>query len=177
METRRRSQTKQSVRSEKQGKPRIGRTYQATYGEPYDGDKSSSSDSSSSDASRHDRGYDRTDDNTIESSNGSSEDSTPRRKHGPRDSKSARKGSRKSKVVYFVPEIHHRQKGRKHKGLKNLRPTNPLYKDLLSYRTYRLWDPSYHRTPRGPGNVKDHIKRMELTMQGHLFNGADPSEY
>ena len=171
---RRKSHMKQSVRSEKRGKTRIGRTYKATYGEPYDSGNSSSSDSSSSDSSRHDRGYDRTDDDTGENSNSSSEDSTARRRHCLRKSKSATKGSRKSKVLYAVPVIHRRQKAPKHKGLNNLRPTNPLYEDLLSYRSYRLWNPSYHRTSRGTGKFKDHIKRWELTIRGHLFNGVDP---
>ena len=155
--------TRPPVSSGEKGKACSGRIYNATYGDSDGSDNFSSSDSSISDSYRHDKGYDRADYDTSESSNRSSKDSTPRRKHGPRKSKSARKGSRKCKVVYAVPDIHHRQKGPKHKGRKNLRPTNPLYKYLLSYRTYRSWDPSYHRTPRGTARVKDYIKRLELT--------------
>ncbi|PXF46079.1 hypothetical protein BWQ96_04085 [Gracilariopsis chorda] len=51
--------------------------------------------------------------------------------------------------------VRTREKGRKHLGLKELKPTNLLYRKLLSYRYYRLEDSSIERTPRGTGRVKD----------------------
>ena len=58
--------------------------------------------------------------------------------------------------------------------MKELRPTNLLFRSLLSCRTYRLGDLSDQRTPRGTSKIKDHIKGLELTMRGHTFDGEDP---
>ena len=67
-------------------------------------------------------------------------------------------------TTHVVPDIHNRRKGPKQKGLKELRRTNLLFRSLLSYRTYRSGDLSDQRTPRGTSKIKDHIKRLELTM-------------
>ncbi|CAN8069909.1 unnamed protein product [Agarophyton chilense] len=44
--------------------------------------------------------------------------------------------------------IRARTNGRKYTGLKELKPTNSLFKKLLSYRYYRLEDSPLDRTPR-----------------------------
>lgn len=67
-----------------------------------------------------------------------------------------------------------RTKGRRHLGLKELKPTNLLYRKLLSYRYYRLEDTTPQRTPRGTGKVRNHLRQMELTMKAHKFSGEDP---
>ncbi|CAN8073884.1 unnamed protein product [Agarophyton chilense] len=70
--------------------------------------------------------------------------------------------------------IRSHEKGRRHLGLKDLKPTNPLYRKLLSYRYYRLADSSSSRTPQGTGKVKDCIKIMGLTLRSQELNGEDP---
>ncbi|CAN8065807.1 unnamed protein product [Agarophyton chilense] len=80
--------------------------------------------------------------------------------------------SKRSTATHGV--IRARTKGRKHTGLKELKPTNLLFKKLLSYRYYRLEHSSLDRTPCGAGRVKDCIKRMQLSLCNQLFSGEDP---
>ena len=67
-----------------------------------------------------------------------------------------------------------KSKGAKYPGLKELSPTNSLYKDALSYRSYRLEDTSQRRTSRETGKVRDYIKRMDIKLKQHHFTGEDP---
>lgn len=65
------------------------------------------------------------------------------------------------------------RKGPKHKGLKSLRSTNPLYKELLDYRFYRLDRTSHKRSSRQTGKVKGFVDRLRLSMKDILFSGDD----
>jgi len=67
-----------------------------------------------------------------------------------------------------------RTKGARYPGLKSLQPTNILYKNVCSYRMYRLTDTTTHRSSRGTGKVRDYIKRMEIRLSQHHFSGKDP---
>ena len=65
-------------------------------------------------------------------------------------------------------------RGPRHEGLKELRPSNPLYTKLVSYRHYRLKFTDQERTGRETGKVKDHVRRLELTLRDEAFDGSDP---
>ena len=73
---------------------------------------------------------------------------------------------------------HHGPTGRTKVGrfgnLRELKPTNSLYKELLSYRYYRLNSTSQKRTTKQTAKVSSFIERMELTSMGHRFDGYDP---
>ena len=62
----------------------------------------------------------------------------------------------------------------RHEVLKELRPSNPLYTKLVSYRHYRLKFTDQERTGRETGKVKDHVRRLELTLRDEAFDGSDP---
>lgn len=115
------------------------------------------SDSLSSDSSA------RTEKSTSDSSD--SEDDAKRHRGRSRGSK-----SRTTSASQCV--IRTREKGRRHLGLKELKPTNPLYRKLLSYQYYRLDDSSSGRTSRSTSKVKDCIKRMSLVLP-RKFDGED----
>ena len=65
-------------------------------------------------------------------------------------------------------------KGPRHEGLKGLRTSNPLYRKLVSYRHYRLKFTDQERTGRETSKVKDHVRRLELTLKDEAFDGSDP---
>lgn len=65
-------------------------------------------------------------------------------------------------------------KDRRHPGLKPLKPTNPRYRQLLSYRYYWLEDTSLERKPRDTSKVKGCIEWMQLSMRNQYFNVDDP---
>lgn len=67
-----------------------------------------------------------------------------------------------------------REKGPKHPGLKSLKPTNPAFDRLLSYRFYRLSRHTSQQTGRQTGEVRRFIKSLELSMKQHAFSGEDP---
>lgn len=67
-----------------------------------------------------------------------------------------------------------RPRGPRYKGLKELRPPNPAFDRLLSYRTYRLRNRRQKRSGKETGKVRDHLKRLGLTMKDASFNGDDP---
>lgn len=67
-----------------------------------------------------------------------------------------------------------RPRGPKYEGLKELKPNNPYFDQALSYRTYRLENTDQERTSRQTGKVKDHIKRLQLTLEECSFDGGDP---
>eukprot|EP00737_Agarophyton_chilense_P002665 gb/GEZJ01003057.1/.p2 GENE.gb/GEZJ01003057.1/~~gb/GEZJ01003057.1/.p2 ORF type:complete len:139 (-),score=16.02 gb/GEZJ01003057.1/:4020-4436(-) len=75
----------------------------------------------------------------------------------------ARNGSRRnestgSKVTYASHRaIICHEKDRQNVGLKELKATNPIYRQLLPYRYFRLDDSLLDRTPRRTGRVKDYI--------------------
>ncbi|CAN8070210.1 unnamed protein product [Agarophyton chilense] len=66
--------------------------------------------------------------------------------------------SKRSTATHGV--ICARTKERKHIGLKELKPTNSLFKILLSYRYYRLEDSSLDSTPRDPILVLHFLARF-----------------
>ena len=53
--------------------------------------------------------------------------------------------------------------------------SDPLFDEALSYRFYRLQDTSQSRSSRATGKVKDLVKRIEIKMWNHRFDGDDPS--
>jgi len=99
------------------------------------------------------------------SSSGSDTDDNRRRRRSKRPSRSS--ASPRSK-------FQKRRKGPKHPGLSELKPTNELYRQVCSYRSYRLTDTSTRRSSRGTGKVRDYIKRMEIRLAQHHFSGSDP---
>lgn len=66
-----------------------------------------------------------------------------------------------------------RKKGPRHPGLQELKPTDPQFNGLLSYRFYRLFNRAHNRTGHETGKIKDHIKRLELTIRDMAFDGSD----
>lgn len=44
----------------------------------------------------------------------------------------------------------------------------------MSYRNYRLNITTRKRTVRETGKVRDHVKRLEITIRDHKFDGKDP---
>jgi len=70
--------------------------------------------------------------------------------------------------------MHFRKKGPKHPGLRELKPTNPRYDKVLSYRSYRLENISSKRNTRGTATAKRAISKMELKLKEHHFSGNDP---
>lgn len=66
-------------------------------------------------------------------------------------------------------------KGKQYEVLKTLKCSNPLYDDLMIYRTYRLKKRTHKRTVKETAKVRDHIKRIDISIMYHLFTGDDPS--
>lgn len=85
--------------------------------------------------------------------------------------RSERKELRQTKLP--VPKGR-RHPGPKYPGLTDVRPTNPLYRQVMSYRTYRLDDTTQWRYSRAMGKFRYFRKRMELTLKDHCFSGEDP---
>ena len=66
-----------------------------------------------------------------------------------------------------------RRKGPRYPGLKEIKPNDPRFDRLMSYRYYRLHLTAHSRSGRDTGKARDHIKRMQLTIK-HPFDGSDP---
>ena len=116
----------------------------------------------------HDDDYDEPSSSSSSNSSSSSESES-----GTDDSSSGSDQHRGSARRTNRP-FREKKKGKKHRGLKELRAPNPLYDRLLSYRLYRLRDTSQSRSSRATAKVKDFIKRMELKLKDHYFSGEDP---
>ena len=67
-----------------------------------------------------------------------------------------------------------RQKGPSWPGLKEIQPTNTKYANVVSYRWYRLASVTQSRSSRATAKVKDFIKRLEIVLKEHHFDGSDP---
>lgn len=67
-----------------------------------------------------------------------------------------------------------RERGPKHAGLSSIRPSNPLFDRLLSFRFYRLHRTDERRGSRETGMVRLLIKRLEIYLKEHAFSGKDP---
>ncbi len=68
-----------------------------------------------------------------------------------------------------------RSKDRNTRGLKVLRATDSRYTEVLSYRRYRLENTSRkRRIQRTRGRSRTKIKRLDLTLSKHVFDGSDP---
>lgn len=63
-----------------------------------------------------------------------------------------------------------------HEGLITIKYNNPLYDRLLNYRTYRLRITTRKRTGKETTKIKDHVKRLELTIKYHKFYVSYPIE-
>ena len=131
-------------------------------------DGSSSSSSESETESENSETQSSIDDNSGSSGSESSGDETAR--HSQR-SRPRNRSSRSRR-----PPGISRSKGPRHEDpdFKEIRPSDPLYKKLLSYRYYRLNRLSSRRTGRETGKTRDHIRRMEITLRDHSFSGEDP---
>ena len=101
----------------------------------------SSSSSSSPDSDKSNKDHTHRNGYSTSSHTGSSSDDQYHnsRSRKSRKSKYSNRSSRTrmDETTHVVPDIHNRRKGPKHEGLKELRPTNLLFRSLLSYRTYR----------------------------------------
>ena len=82
--------------------------------------------------------------------------------------------SNETRMTRDMRAISGRKRGPAHKGLKVIRPTNPLFRKVLNYQFYRLRNRRLTRSSLETGKVKDHLKRLELTFRGKHFNGDDP---
>ena len=67
-----------------------------------------------------------------------------------------------------------RAKGPKHPGLSSLRSSDPMYDRLLSYRYYRLREKKAGVNAAGMIKLRIFMKSLDITMQGHRFDGSDP---
>lgn len=67
-----------------------------------------------------------------------------------------------------------RGKRLRYSRLKELHPTNALYSEALSHRTYQLKEVSQHRSSRGKDKVPDYIEQMALKLSIHQFSWEDP---
>ena len=65
-------------------------------------------------------------------------------------------------------------RGPKYPGLKSIRTGSSLHKSVLDYRYYRLTNRKIRRSAKETHKVKDHLKRLELTMNKRTFDGSDP---
>ena len=65
-------------------------------------------------------------------------------------------------------------RGPKYPGLSTLRTGSSLHKSVLDYRYYRLTNRKVRRSAKETYKVKDHLKRLELTMKRRTFDGSDP---
>lgn len=70
-----------------------------------------------------------------------------------------------------------RRNGTRHPGLRELKPKDPQFNELVSYRFYRLRNHDQSRNGRETGKIKDHINRLELTMRDLTFDGTDPFSF
>lgn len=123
----------------------------------------------SSEGSDYDPKGNRTDDESQLSSSESEYGSRRRRK----DSRHRHHAS-SSKSYSSMVSIHRRKPGPRFETLREIVPTNPLYKKVMSYRTYRLARRDQDRSSRETGKVRDFIKRMDIKLSAHHFSGEDP---
>lgn len=67
-----------------------------------------------------------------------------------------------------------RHRGPRYPGWKALRPTSPLYEEVMYYWAYCLEDTEQSRSSRATRKVRNFFKRMEFTVEDHYFSGEDP---
>lgn len=139
-------------------------------------EKDHSANKHSSRRSRHDSRATRKHHLGDSSSSESSDSEDDHSSDSSSSSGTSRSGERRSRRHRDIGKggVHLRRKGRKHRGLRALRPTNHLYDVLLDYRVYRLKRKSSSRSGRETGKVKDHIRRLATAMNGMTFDGSDP---
>ena len=65
-------------------------------------------------------------------------------------------------------------RGPSHDGLKTIRTGSSMHRKVVDYRYYRLIRRTSKRSGRDTQKVKDHLKRLELTMHKSKFDGTDP---
>ena len=116
-------------------------------------------------------------DSSSSSSSSSSEEDVGRPRGRPNrrnySSESDSDSDSDDETAIAVP-FDRRRKGPKHPGLHVLRPSNPAFDRLMSYRYYRLRKTTHSRTARETGKVRDFIKRMDTSLRRHRFSGGDP---
>ena len=74
----------------------------------------------------------------------------------------------------FVPRSVRPWKGPRVEGLKELRPSDPRFTDVLSYRRYRLLNTSSYRGSQVQREVGVYSRRMSHVMQKLIFDGRTP---
>ena len=65
-----------------------------------------------------------------------------------------------------------RPKGPPHVGLR--KTANRILDKLISYRSYRLIVTTDTHSSRATAEVRTHIKKLNLTIKEHKFDGSDP---
>lgn len=80
----------------------------------------------------------------------------------------SKSNTRKSHVWGHLSPIL-KKLGRRNLGLKEVRPTNPLYEKFLSYRLYRFRNNSYKPPSRGTDKVREFMLRIEPRKREHLI--------
>jgi len=67
-----------------------------------------------------------------------------------------------------------RAKKKTQRGLTPICPVNPMYADVLDYRTYRLNDRSKRYDHKVAGKISKWISRMRVQLGSKQFDPADP---
>ena len=154
-------------KSKKDSKRKSHKSWKSRRGRKDEPDPSDSSSSSSSDSSSS---------SSDSSSDSDSDNSSSSSSSDGRSKRSSRRSSRKRSTRSTIRSGLTREKGPRHEDsdFKEIRPSDPLYRKLLSYRYYRLQKTDSSRTGRQTGKTRDHIRRMEITLKDYMFGGDDP---
>ena len=79
----------------------------------------------------------------------------------------------RSNSVKFIP-FHKRLRGPCHEGLEVIKPSDPRYDRLMSYRYYRLIDEDQQLRESSQTPLYKYLKELNLVMETHKFTGKDP---
>lgn len=73
--------------------------------------------------------------------------------------------SQRKSQIQGPMSVRFREPSRNHPGLKELRPTSPLYDKVLSYRLYRLSNKFHKRSSKETGKVRDFIRGTQNPLK------------
>ena len=84
------------------------------------------------------------------------------------------KMARSHRPTTVTPLTTHRTTGPRAPGLQEMVTSDPRYKELVSYRRYRLLDTSPYAGPEVTRNIGQWTRRLQPTMAKHIFDGTIP---
>lgn len=73
-----------------------------------------------------------------------------------------------------ILQLHFRQTGTLHSGLRSIKPTNKTFEKLMSYLSYILMTTTDTRPSKATADVRVHIKNINLNLKNHTFDGTEP---